>query len=87
MRGVENVDTRWRCSRAEEMDHQEIGSYVGNCYSHSSIESDLLPRSSADVDEDVLADYVIALLRSEASEQQLKVDACSNLEDFLKESK
>ncbi|KAL9104029.1 MAG: hypothetical protein Q9163_000968 [Psora crenata] len=40
---------------------------------------------SADVDEDVLADYVIALLRSEAPEQQLRLDAYSNLEDFLKD--
>ncbi|KAL9125909.1 MAG: hypothetical protein Q9217_004956, partial [Psora testacea] len=48
-------------------------------------DADILSHSSADVDEDVLADYMIALLRSEAPEQQLRLDVYSNLEDFLKE--
>lgn len=37
-------------------------------------------------DADVLADFVIALLRTDTEEQQLKQDAHTELEDFLKQS-
>ena len=37
-------------------------------------------------DEDVLADFVIALLRTDSPETQLRQDAYQDLEDFLKES-
>ena len=44
----------------------------------------LLVRS--DADSDVLADYVLALIRADTSEQELKANAIENLEDFLRES-
>ena len=41
---------------------------------------------SSDADSDVLADYVLALIRADAPEQELKKSAVENLEDFLRES-
>ena len=44
-------------------------------------------RQSSDADSDVLADYVIALVRADDPESQLRPNVVSNLEDFLKDSK
>lgn len=41
---------------------------------------------SSDADSDVLADYVIALIRDDDPEPQLRQNVVSNLEDFLKDS-
>ena len=43
--------------------------------------------NSSDADSDVLADYVLALIRADTPEAELKVNAIENLEDFLKESR
>lgn len=42
---------------------------------------------SSDADSDVLADYVLALIRADTQEPDLRANAIENLEDFLKESK
>lgn len=47
------------------------------------VDTDLL--SSSDADSDVLADYVLALVRSEDSDEQVKVNCLENLEDFLRD--
>ena len=47
----------------------------------------MIRRQSSDADSDVLADYVIALVRADDPEAQLRPNVVSNLEDFLKESK
>ena len=39
---------------------------------------------SSDADSDVLADYVLALVRSEDSDEQVKQNCLENLEDFLR---
>lgn len=41
----------------------------------------------SDADSDVLADYVLALIRAETPEPELRLSAIENLEDFLKDSK
>ena len=41
--------------------------------------------NSSDADSDVLADYVLALIRTEAPDEQLKANAIENLEDFLRD--
>lgn len=41
---------------------------------------------SSDADSDVLADYVLALIRADTSEPELRANAIENLEDFLKDS-
>ena len=41
--------------------------------------------SSSDADSDVLADYVLALIRADTPEPELRANAIENLEDFLKE--
>lgn len=41
---------------------------------------------SSDADSDVLADYVLALIRSDAPDQEIRKASIENLEDFLKES-
>lgn len=40
----------------------------------------------SDADSDVLADYVLALIRTDTPLPQLKLDVLESLEDFLKES-
>ena len=45
------------------------------------------PLTSSDADSDVLADYVLALLKSDTHELQLRDNVITNLEDFLKDSK
>lgn len=42
--------------------------------------------NSSDADSDVLGDYVLALIRAETPEPELRLSAISNLEDFLQES-
>ena len=42
-------------------------------------------RPSSDADSDVLADYVLALIRADTPEPELRANAIENLEDFLKE--
>ncbi|KAI9811885.1 MAG: hypothetical protein M1827_005236 [Pycnora praestabilis] len=39
----------------------------------------------SDADSDVLADYVLALVRTEASDDEVRKNSIENLEDFLKE--
>ena len=39
----------------------------------------------SDADSDVLADYVLALIRTDTPDFQLKKDVLESLEDFLKE--
>jgi len=39
----------------------------------------------SDADSDVLADYVLALVKSEESESQVRANCLENLEDFLHE--
>lgn len=41
---------------------------------------------SSDADSDVLADYVLALIRTDAPDEEIKKASVENLEDFLKES-
>jgi hypothetical protein len=41
---------------------------------------------SSDADSDVLADYVLALIRSDAPDDEIKQTSVENLEDFLRES-
>lgn len=40
---------------------------------------------SSDADSDVLADYVLALVKSDEPDSQVKQNCLDNLEDFLKE--
>lgn len=40
---------------------------------------------SSDADSDVLADYVLALIRSDAPDDEIRRASIENLEDFLKE--
>ena len=40
----------------------------------------------SDADSDVLADYVLALIRTDTPDPQLKIDVLESLEDFLKDS-
>ena len=42
---------------------------------------------SSDADSDVLADYVIALVKSEDSDEQVRRNCLENLPDFLRDSK
>jgi hypothetical protein len=44
-----------------------------------------LPHSS-DADSDVLADYVLALISTDAPDDEIKQTSVENLEDFLRES-
>ncbi|GME23805.1 CCCH zinc finger and RRM domain-containing protein [Neofusicoccum parvum] len=39
----------------------------------------------SDADSDVLADYVLALVRSEDPDEQVKSNCLENLEDFLRD--
>lgn len=41
---------------------------------------------SSDADSDVLADYVLALIRSDAPDEEIRKTSVENLEDFLRES-
>lgn len=41
---------------------------------------------SSDADSDVLADYVLALISSDAPEDEIRQTSVENLEDFLRES-
>ena len=40
----------------------------------------------SDADSDVLADYVLALIRTDTPDSKLRLDVLESLEDFLKES-
>lgn len=44
-------------------------------------------RDRSDADPDVLADYVLALLRSDVPDDAIQKSAVDNLEDFLKDRK
>lgn len=46
-----------------------------------------LMNHSSDADSDVLADYVLALIRADTPDEDLKKNAMENLEDFLRDSK
>ena len=70
------------------MDHQEIGGFVILPNPENVTSTDIaVNHREAVADEDVLADFVIALLRTDSPETQLRQDAYQDLEDFLKESK
>ena len=47
--------------------------------------ADTFHSHSSDADSDVLADYVLALIRADTPEPDLRANAIENLEDFLKE--
>lgn len=47
----------------------------------------LILSPSSDADSDVLADYVLALIRADTPEPELRLNAIENLEDFLKDSR
>lgn len=47
--------------------------------------ADVLLWNSSDADSDVLADYVLALIRSDAPDDEIRRASIENLEDFLKE--
>lgn len=76
------------------MGHQEAGRYVRSCVfrllQSSSSFAKVVPRAdrsqprSSDADSDVLADYVLALIRADTPEPELRANAIENLEDFLK---
>jgi hypothetical protein len=40
---------------------------------------------SSDADSDVLAEYVLALIRSEESDEEVRNNCVENLKDFLRE--
>ena len=42
--------------------------------------------TSSDADSDVLADYVLALVRADTPEPELRLNVIENLEDFLRPS-
>jgi len=76
------------------MGYQEAGRYVCLfiCYAsdlQTSWEGGALTDKpdpySSDADSDVLADYVLALIRADTPEPELRANAIENLEDFLKE--
>ncbi len=46
----------------------------------------VIPKRSSDADSDVLADYVIALVRTEAPDDEVRTSSIENLEDFLRDS-
>lgn len=48
-------------------------------------QADKFHSCSSDADSDVLADYVLALIRADTPEPELRANAIENLEDFLKE--
>ena len=43
--------------------------------------------TSSDADSDVLADYVLALVRADTPESELRLNVIENLEDFLRPSR
>src|SRR4051812_18777684 len=45
----------------------------------------MISSSSSDADSDVLADYVLALIRSDAPDDEIRNTSVENLEDFLRE--
>ena len=68
------------------MDRPEIGSHVRRSRAlHCSRGADC--RYSSDADSDVLADYVIALVKSEDSDEQVRRNCLENLPDFLRDSR
>ena len=78
------VNRGGRCTDFEEVDSQEIRRHVSTvtlCLFNRSTYTDL---DSSDADSDVLADYVLALVRSEDSDVQVKQNCLENLEDFLR---
>lgn len=66
---------------------EKVGRHVrsswGHCLLRKSLISSFFNRS--DADPDVLADYVLALVRVDAPEQELRNASIENLEDFLRE--
>ena len=70
------------------MDHKKARGHVSETEEgiiHSGHANRILLNSS-DADSDVLADYVLALIRADTSEPELRANAIENLEDFLRES-
>ena len=74
------------------MDHHQVGENVYEPFQDytfsylSQIGVADLENYSSDADSDVLADYVIALVRDDDPEPQLRQNVMGNLEDFLKDS-
>lgn len=75
------------------MGGQEIGGYVSSVVHVEMLESvDMVVHPCAetdmnrsDADSDVLADFVLALIQSDASDEELRKVSVENLEDFLRE--
>lgn len=86
-----NVKT-WVIKRLEDMyvlDTARVYQYGQNrtYYMTCKLTLDFFSQSSSDADSDVLADYVLALIRSDAPDEEIRQASIENLEDFLKESK
>lgn len=62
------------------------GSFSQEKVFRSTLGADWFSTSSSDADSDVLADYVLALIRADTPETELRLNAIENLEDFLKDS-
>jgi hypothetical protein len=45
----------------------------------------LIPPDSSDADSDVLADYVLALIKAEEPDDQVRTNCLENLQDFLQD--
>lgn len=72
---------------------QQIGRYVSpRMISRDPVMTDDKPTNScffgrsSDADSDVLADYVLALVSSDAPDDEIRQTSVENLEDFLRES-
>lgn len=65
---VQQVETMYAPSSPHNHDHKRVK---------------LLTFYSTDADADVLADYVLALVRSDEPDDQVKQNCLTNLEDFL----
>ena len=63
-------------TRAETALLHDLRAYIDSFFS----------QFSSDADSDVLADYVLALIQSDAPDEEIRQASIENLEDFLKES-
>jgi hypothetical protein len=68
------------------MDHQEAGRHVSRLDFPPRVGASLTSSvNSSDADSDVLADYVLALIRSEDTDEEVRANAEENLKDFLRD--
>ena len=81
--GCEEAGRHVRAVRLVDVQIRNISESIPGCAPLT--DRDTWP--SSDADSDVLADYVLALVRADTSEPELRINAIENLEDFLKPSK